>query len=109
MNDNRAANVQRLAAIVSEREQALPAASIQTTIVRLYKTIKVSSFLLLFSSCFLKEEKSKDYFEIKSLFLNVLFFLFICDVKRKKSTKRKRKHATASYALTSVEQNGCSG
>ena len=36
-------------------------------------------------------------------------FSFVANKKRKKRTKRKRKHATASYALTSVEQNGCSG
>ena len=35
MNDNRAASVQRLAAIASERVQALLATSIQTTTVRL--------------------------------------------------------------------------
>ena len=31
-------------------------------------------------------------------------FSFVANKKRKKRTKRKRKHATASYALTSVVQ-----
>ena len=46
------------------------------------------------------------FFVTLALFFNVLFFLFICEVKRKKSTKRKRKHAIVFYALTSVCLNG---
>ena len=42
-------------------------------------------------------------------FFNVLFFLFCCEIKRKKRTKRKRKHAIISYALTSVVQMDVAG
>ena len=51
----------------------------------------------------------RNFYYIKNLLFNVLFFLFYCDKKRKKRTKRKRKYATTSYALTSVKSNGCSG
>ena len=57
MNDNRAANVQRLAAIVSERVQALLATSILFNARKSVENNESFFFLLTFSSCFFKEEK----------------------------------------------------
>ena len=34
----------------------------------------------------------------------VLFFLFICEAKKKKSTKKRRKHAIVSYVFTSFSR-----
>ena len=67
-NDNRAANVQRLAAIVSEREQALPATSILSNARKSVGSgsvfsLSFRSFLSLF---FATKEKEKD---IKKTFL----------------------------------------
>ena len=85
------------------------------------------SFFSFASFSFLSSQKRKENEELfwnKKVFWNILFFLFCCDKKishftsklvsvptswkylPQKSTKRKRKHANASYALASVEQNG---
>ena len=165
MNDICAANVQRLAAIVSLRVQALLAVldysgehniSITTNPYRFYllfpcysliracsltlnialpkiryihsdhnrKVVENSALFLFFCFVFFsfiaKRKENEELFWNKKVFWNVLFFLFCCDKKishftsklisvptswkylPQKSTKRKRKHATASYALTSV-------
>ena len=89
----------------SERKSAGSACNIHLN--HACKSVENNALFLLFAYFFFllfQRRKSKNYFVIKKIFLNVLFFLFICEVKRKKRTKRKRKHATASYALTSVDK-----
>ena len=86
MNDNRDANVQRLAAIVSERVQALLAISILSNARKSVESGSVFSlsFGTFLSLCLANKEKEKYIIKTFLSKNTSYFFLLYCDKRRKK-------------------------
>ena len=110
LNDNRAANVQRLGAIVSVRVQAQPATSILSNARKSVESgsafsLSFRSFLSLFIAI---KEKEKDISKNFFLFQNSSYFFFFIAIKEEKVSKKK-KLRTIFYNLTVVVQMDIAG
>ena len=84
----RTTSVQRLAAIASEKVQALPATAIQTTPKGRRKQLRIFSFFSYFSFSFSSQQKRK-----KSTFLfqnNSSFSFLYCEERKENEAKEKK-------------------
>ena len=94
MNDKRAASVQRLAAIASEKVQALLATSILSNARKSVGNYGVFSLSFgTFLSFFIATKEKEKYITKKYFKRVLLLFLLYCDKRRKSKQKEEITHS----------------